>query len=339
MILRVFRGRLDAADEERFLQFVRDEAVTRALAVPGLLSFQPGIRPIDGDREVVLISTWNDFTSIASLDEGLDSPLSLPGGSAFIHHGVAVHYEFVNGSLRSIPLDGARIRIVRGRLRPNSEAQLFEWARSRQEQLANDGLLVAAHLGRRMVDADTEVLFAGIWREAAALDTISHEAEPVMTLDDSALSLFVDRPAVEEYGAIMLAPGAARAPALVLVDDARHCLYATPAAARLTGRSVAALTSMRVDDVLSPEHGAALATAWPEFVTSGRGEGSFAIVGPDGAVHSVHFSVWANSPWPRSHALLLSEAADRPAPDLDRALAEAGVVARHSAVPARLLAR
>ncbi|HET9456282.1 MAG TPA: hypothetical protein VFO78_02995 [Candidatus Limnocylindrales bacterium] len=312
------------------MEFVRDEAVMRALAVPGLLSFQPGLRPIENGLEVVLISTWDDFTSIASLDEDLDSPLSLPGCSSFIHHGAAVHYEFVNGSLRSMPLDGARIRIVHGRLHPNSEAQLFEWARSRHGQLADDGLLVAAHLGRRMVGPDTEVLFAAVWRAAEALDTVTLEAEPVVTLDDVALGLFADRPAVEEYGAIMLAPGAARAPALVLVDDGRHCLYATPAVARLTGRSVAALTSLRVDDLLSPDHGAALATAWPAFVESGRGEGSFAIVEPDGVTHRVHFSVRANSPWPRSHALLLSDTADRPVPDLDRALAEAGVVARHS---------
>jgi PAS domain-containing protein len=328
MILRVFRGRVETADEKRFLQFVRDEAVARALAVPGLLSFQPGIRPVEGGLEVVLISTWDDFTSIAVLGAALDSPLALPGSSDLIHDGTAVHYEFVNGSLRSIPLDGARIRIVRGRLQPNSEAQLFEWARSRHELLADDGLLVAAHLGRRMVGADTEVLFAGIWRDADALDAVTLDAEPIVTLDDEALGLFVEW-AVEDYRAIMLAPGAAHAPALVLVDDGRHCLYATPAVARLAGRSVAALTSMRLDDFLTPEHGAALASAWPTYVGTGRGEGSFAIVGADGVAHSVRFAVRANAPWPRSHALLLSETVDRPVPDLDRALVEAGVLARH----------
>ena len=330
MILRLFRGRVAATDRDTYLRFVREHAIARALALPGLLSFQPGIRAVDDGLEIVLVSTWEDFASIASLDRDLDTPVALPGGAEFIRDGASTHYELVAGSLRSMPLDGARVRILHGTLRPNREAAFFEWMRDQRERFLADGLLVGAHLGRRMHGSDAEVAFVGTWRDAATVDALTGgEIDRPVALGEETLTFFGRGPEIETYEAITIAPGTASAPALLIVDDERRCLYATPAAARLTGRSVAALTSLRVDDLMSPSLAEPLETTWSNLVAAGSGSGRLMLVGPKGSERSIHYSARTDVPWPRSHVLLLSARGDVPPAGLDRALVEAGFVARH----------
>lgn len=335
MILRLFRGRVTAADRDRYLLFVRENAVARALALPGLLSFQPGMRPAGDGIDVVLVSTWDDFASIASLDRNLDLPLSLPGGAEFIRDGASTHYELVAGSLRSMPLDGARLRVLHGMLSPNREAAFFEWTRDQRDRLFDDGLLLGAHLGRRMLGTGAEAVFVGIWRDEEAIDALTGgEHDRPVALGEETLDFFEEPPAIEEYEALTLAPRAATAPALLLADDDHRYLYATPAAARLAGRSVAALTSLRVEDLVPPDLAESVSSMWSTLMATGSGDGPFVLLAPDGSRREIRYRARANTPWPGSHTWLLAEIGTGGETDLDEALADAGIVARHTPVAA-----
>ena len=331
MILRLLRGRVSAADREAYLRFIREQALAEALALPGLLSFQPGLRGTDDGIDIVIISTWEDFGAIASLHADLDRPVTIPGGADFIRDSTSTHYELVAGSLRSMPIEGARIRILHGMLRPNREAAFFEWMRDQRERLLTDGLLVGAHLGRRIQGSNAEVAFVGTWRDEATIDALTGgDVTRPVALGEETRTFFERDPGIETYDAITIAPVAATALALLLVDDERHSIYATPVAARLAGRSVDELMSLRLDDLVAPEAAAAIPTIWSRLLGDGGCEGTITVVASDGSRRELRYVARRNTPWRGSHAWLLDSGAT-PMPDLDSALADAGVVARYVA--------
>lgn len=73
--------------------------------------------------------------------------------------------------------------------------------------------------------------------------------------------------------------------------------------------------------------------AWDRFVTAGSMAGPYVLARPDSSEVEVRFAAKANAPWPGSHASLLvpaQEAEDPDDLDVDRALVEAGLVARYT---------
>src|SRR6185503_9123159 len=104
VILRVLRGRVIQGQEQNLGRFVRDEAVANALSIPGLLSFQPAIRETRAGSELVIVSTWTGFETIAAAGRDLDSPLSMPNSSNMLSDSHAEHYELVIGESRAMPL-------------------------------------------------------------------------------------------------------------------------------------------------------------------------------------------------------------------------------------------
>jgi hypothetical protein len=331
LILRLLRGCVTAANREAYLRFIREHAVGEALAIPGLLSFQPGLRRIGDGIDIVVITTWEDFGAIASLQVDLDRPVAIPGGAELIRHSASTHYELVSGTLRSMPLDGARIRILHGTLRPNREAAFFEWMRDQRERLLSDGLLVGGHLGRRMQGSDAEIAFVGTWRDEAAIDALTGgDVSRPIALGEETQAFFARGPEVETYDAITIAPGAATAPALLLFDDERRSIYSTPVAARLTGHSSADLASRRLDDIVPSTAVDAIPAIWSRLLADGGCEGTIVILDSHGSQREMRYVARRDTPWRGSHAWLLA-AGTTPMPDLDSALADAGIVARYVA--------
>ena len=105
MILRVLRARVIEGEQARLAQRIRDEAVERALATPGLLSFQPAVREI--------VSTWAGFEDLAAAGPQLDEPVTVPGVASMLADSHAEHYELVIGQARSMPLSRAKLRLTR----------------------------------------------------------------------------------------------------------------------------------------------------------------------------------------------------------------------------------
>ncbi|CAN5779407.1 hypothetical protein BH24CHL6_BH24CHL6_09850 [soil metagenome] len=331
MILRIFRGRVAAPERELFLRHVREHAAAR-LGLPGLLSFQPAWRGAGNDLEVVLVSTWNDFASVATVDRDLEQPITLPGSREILRDGRSAHYELVAGSLRSMAIGGVTVRMLRGVLRPNHDAAFFSWARGRLETLVDDGRLLGAYLGRRINGQDQEAIHVGIWRNDEILvELTGGRRERPIALGEETLDYFTADWSLDEYGAISRVPAGRAAPALFLADNQRRYFYATPAAARLTGFSVARLTSMRIEDLALPDNAAQVEPEWERFLSVGEQEGPFVLVCRDGSRQEVKYHARANTPWPGAHTSLLAPvAADRPLPDLDAALVAAGIVAHHA---------
>jgi PAS domain S-box-containing protein len=331
VILRIYRGRVADSDREHFLGQVRERASAR-LMLPGLLSFQPAWRQAGRGLQVVLPSPWDECVSIATLDRNLDQPITLPGAGKLVHGGHSTHYELVAGSLRSMAIGGARVRILRGDLRPNEDAAFFSWARGRLEALIDDGQLLGAHLGRRIMQHGQEAIHVGIWRNDEVLDELTGgRRDKPIALGEETLKYFTDEWSLEDYEAVSRVPAGRSAPALLLADDQRRYFYATPAAARLTGFSVARLTSMRVEDLALPELAESVESMWQRFLAVGEQEGPFVLVRRDGSRQEVIYHARANTPWPGAHTSLLAPVgANGPLPEFDAALSAAGIVARHA---------
>jgi PAS domain-containing protein len=335
MILRVLRARVIAGEEERLQRFVRDEAVAPALQVPGLLSFQPAVRQSRAGTELVLVSTWNGFADIAAVGRDLDAPLAMPGAQSMLADSHAEHYELVIGQARSMPLRQAKLRLTRIPIRPNVEARYYEAVREWSDRLLDQNGMIAFSLGRRVVGKQDEIVAVQVWQdEAALLDVAGADlAKPMGAAELS--GFWAADPAIEHFDALTALDPRPDAPAILLADDARRYVHATPAAAALSGRPLARLLTMRVEDVARASERAAVPEVWNRFLEEGSMEGPYILERPDGSEVEVQFASKANAPWPGSHASLLVPQGAAAELDVDRALIEAGLVARYApAVPA-----
>jgi PAS domain S-box-containing protein len=246
----------------------------------------------------------------------------MPDANGIVEGGHGDHYELVVGNARGLPLADATLRVTRVPLERGHEASYFELVRANAEDLLGEADLVAFLVGRRMVHGMTEALVTTVWDDArrdgprgllGGAEASGHHASP---------------PTTELFRALSVAPASEHAPAILLADDERNDLHATPAAAELTGHSVARLLSMRIDDLSTPDLRDAVPEMWDRFLADGRMAAGFSLRRRDGSEVPVHFSARARSPWPGTHASVLVLAGAEASPDLDAALVDAGFVSR-----------
>lgn len=336
MILRLLRARVLPGEEARLRAFVRDEAVARALQVPGLLSLQPALRRTASGVELVIVSTWRAFGELTAATRDLDGPLTMPGAAAMIEESRVEHYELVLGEARAMPLREARLRLTRLPIRPGYEASYYRAVRSWSDRLLDDAGMVAFTLGRRVVGRREEIVAVQVWQDEAALREVAGaDLERPMGGDELAQFWAAD-PLIEHFDALTATDPRPNAPAILVADDQRRYVHATPAAARLTGHTLARLLTMRVDDIAPPAQRATVPAVWARFVDQGSLHGPFALARHDGSQVEVEYLAKANTPWPGAHASLLVPADEAggqaDALDIDAALVDAGLVARY--VPA-----
>lgn len=330
MILRVFRARVIPGEEARLTRFVRDEAVGPALQVPGLVSLQPAVRASAAGVELVIVSTWAGFDDLAAAGRDLDAPLGMPGATSMLVDTYAEHYELVIGEARAMPLRQAKLRLIRIPIRTNLEARYYEAVRRWADRLLDQSGLVAFSLGRRVVGRQDHIVAAMIWQdEAALLDVAGSDVDKPMGGRDLA-DFWAADPEIEHFDALTAIEPRPDAPAILLMDDNRRYVHATPAAARLSGRSLARLLTLRVEDMARASERADISAAWDHFVTDGAMQGPYVLARPDGSEVELLYSAKANAPWPGSHASLLVPAGEDQDLDVDRALVEAGFVARYA---------
>ena len=330
MILRVLRGRVIEGEEERLTRFVRDEAVAHALTIPGLLSFQPAVRETRAGQELVIVSTWTGFESIAAANKDIDAPLIMPGAADMLSDSHAEHYELVIGESRSMPLRKAKLRLTRIPIQPNTESAYYETVRRWADRLLDEQGLVAFNLGRRVVGRQDDIVAVQVWADEDALrDAAGSELHKPM--GSSELSRFwAADPAIEHFDALTAVEAEPDAPAILLADNSRRYVHATPAAARLAGRPLARLLTMKVEDLAPGADRTAVAETWDRFVAEGSMEGPWQLERPDGSAVTVRFAAKANAPWPGSHASLVVPEDEPGDLDIDRALVHAGLVARYA---------
>jgi len=333
LILRLLRGRIVEGEQGNLARFFREEAIGRALKIPGLLSFQPAIRETDSGIELLLVSTWSGFDDMAAASLGSNQPLAIPELSPMLSTNEADHFELVIGEARAMPLRRAKLRMTHIPIKPNHEAGYYAAVRPWAEQMLDQSGLVSFTLGRRVVGRQDEIVAIQIFEDEDALRELTG-ADLTQPLGRSELSEFwAAEPTIEHFDALTAIEPRPDAPAILLADDGRRYVHATPAAARLSGHPLARLLTMRVDDLTPASERDALPQAWNRFVAEGTMRGPYTLARPDGSEVEVRFAAKANAPWPGSHASLLVPGGagdDDEELDVDEALVEAGLIARYS---------
>jgi PAS domain-containing protein len=330
LILRVLRARVIAGEEARLASFVRDEAIPQALTIEGLKSLQPAIRETGAGSELIVVSTWTGFEDLSAAGRDFDSPLGMPGAAAMLADSRAEHYELVIGEARSMPLREAKLRLTRIPIKGNGESAYYETVRRWADRLLDETGLVAFSLGRRVVGRQDEIVAVQVWEDEAALRAAAG-ADVAKPMGEAELSQFwAADPAIEHFDALTAIDPRPDAPAIVVADNSRQYVHATPAAARLTGRPLARLLTMRVEDLSRQADRASVPGWWDQFIVDGSSEGPYTLERADGSEVEIRYASKANAPWPGTHASLLVPATEPEELDVDRALVEAGFVARYS---------
>ena len=233
-----------------------------------------------------------------------------------------------------MPLREAKLRLTRIPIRQNLEASYYESVRHWADRLLDETGMVAFSLGRRVVGRQDEIVAAQVFQDEAALREAAGEdlARPMGVPELS--SFWAAEPAIEHFDALTAVEPRPNAPAILVADDNRRYVHATPAAARLSGRPLARLLTMRVDDVGRPSERDGVPAAWEQFMADGSMRGPYVLARPDGSEVEVRYASKANAPWPGSHTSLLVPAEDTTDAgeelDVDGALMEAGLVARYT---------
>ncbi|HEY4227073.1 MAG TPA: hypothetical protein VGM49_01955 [Candidatus Limnocylindrales bacterium] len=330
MILRIHRAGVLSGERGRLQRFVHDEAMASALSVQGLLSFLPAVRDVEDGTELVVVSTWAGVDQLTAAGTDLDGPLAIPGAARMLTKSHADHFELVIGEARSMPLREGKLRLIRIPIRTNREAAYYEAVRRWADGLLDESGLVAFTLGRRVEGRQDEIVAAMLWEdEAALIDAAGSDVERPMGALELA-EFWAAEPLIEHFDALTVVDPRTDAPAILLVDDDRRYIHATPAAARITGRSLARLLTMRIDDIAPAAQRHGVAAAWDQFVVDGSMRGPWVVERPDGSQVEITYASKANAPWPGVHASLLAPAGDGVDLDLDQALVEAGLVARYA---------
>lgn len=313
------------------MRLIRDEAIAQALTIPGLLSFQPAVRTTPAGMELMVVSTWTGFDELVAAGGGaLDAHPAFPDAASMLADSQAEHYELVIGEARAMPLREARLRLTQIPIRQNLESRYYAAVRQWADRLLDETGLVAFSLGRRVVGRQDQIVAAMIWQDEAALqDAAGSDVDKPMGGRELSEFWAAD-PVIEHFDALTALVPRRDAPAILLVDDSRRYVHATPAAARLLGRPLARLLTMRVEDIAPAAQREAVSSVWGRFLEQGSMEGPFVIERPDGTSVEILYSAKANAPWPGAHASLLAPLGDGADLDIDRALIDAGLVARYT---------
>ncbi len=335
MILRVFRGAVAAGQRERVLAHLRDQIYPTAIRIAGLRSFQAGLQTAaDGSSDFSIITTWDDFERLLeALGGDPHRPRWLGAIEDVYESRGAEHYELVGEQITGVfPLEGAMLRVLDGPLAPHASETFFDFARRRQGELLDDGVIVASHIGRRIVGKAEEAIHVVLWRDLEAIQALGGGLEHPVAEDE--WSPFFQTWNLHSYDALtQVPPRLGLAPALLLADDDRRYLFATRAAADLLGRPVGRILGRRIEDVTSPGFQGDVETMWRSFIERGTLTGQYELTDRQGSTRRVGFAARAHTPWPGCHTSLLVPDGGTVDPDaIGEALSEAGFVARYPVV-------
>lgn len=333
MILRIFRAQVVPGEEDNLSAFLRDEAIAGALRMPGLLTFQPAMRRRNGTTELLLVSAWTDFEPILRSRMDLNQPIGVPRAASMVTHGHGDHFELLVGNAAGIPA-AATLRLLRARLRPNVESHYFDLSRRIAEALVDDTRLLSVQMGRRLVRDGDEVVAVTLWADEASIAQVTGPDTLVSIGGEEIARLYAEKPTIEHFDAIIRAPGRRDAPAVLLADDERRFVFASERAAELTGRSVARLLTMRIDDLAAPSLQRDVGETWAGFLAAGSFEAPYLLRHQDGSDVRVHSIARARSPWPGCHATVLLPEGAEGSMTLDEALSAAGFVSRYAVASA-----
>ncbi len=165
MILRVIRGRGDAAQLEELRRDLTARLADDAADAPSPIRTHLGCRPAGPSLEVLVISCWQSAEAAARGDALDSSPLALAR-----RHFTALDaalFEVDETILRSSEDEPVAIRVATGRFsKPGADIEMQELLRQRAPLIDED--MCEAYVGRRMANRAVEVTFVSAWRRLPA---------------------------------------------------------------------------------------------------------------------------------------------------------------------------
>lgn len=277
----------------------------------GFVGVTLGVRRTGDGLGFVALSTWTSIEAIAAATSGApDQALpSQPAGRAL--EGVAIDlFEVPEGPPLPTGVDrGGALGIVWARVAPHAEAAAHEMIRAVGPEVGAAGV-AGIHVGRRVVDDQTELVVVASWRDRLALHEFAqHRARG--TLDPAFLELMTEW-RFETYDCVV--PGAVSVPpagpAVLLADDQARYIDASPGIETLIGAPAELILRRTLADLTPPADRPAAAERWAEFLAAGQAQGTFEILRPDGGIQPVAFRALADCPRPGIHASVLTRLDD-----------------------------
>jgi hypothetical protein len=171
VIIRIFRGHVDAERGDDFLAWAQASAIPHVAGSRGLHELMVGSRGEGRTTHVIIATAWADLEAERSALGGLGARAPALGLPDWIVADSADHFEAIGEVLRPIaePV-GTRLRVLQLLLRPNVSAVFFDRVRAQQAELRQSGELVSALIGRRTVGSRDEYTSIALWRDDAALE-------------------------------------------------------------------------------------------------------------------------------------------------------------------------
>jgi PAS domain-containing protein len=304
VIIRLFRGRLPPARSRGLLERLR-AFPTGPDRPAGLVSFTYGFRHERDSLAFLAISSWRDFADISRSGRRVDRDLVEPHLESESGHPGVEHYELAGDAVGLPLLDGAVLGLLWGRVAPNAEARAHEMVRAVEADVARAGVL-ALYTGRRVIEAQSEILVAALWRHRQALHAFA-TGRPGGTLNPEFLKLLTEW-RFETFDCLgldrLLVPPSG--PAVLVADDDGRYIDASPGVEALLGVPGELILHGQIEDITPPERRREVRTAWQSFLEAGHQEGVFELAQPDGSRLNVRFRAQANCPKPGLHASVLS---------------------------------
>ena len=304
MIIRLLRGTVPAGQEAALVGRLRALAIDAPMR--GFTGATFGFRRGGPDLGFMALTTWESIDAITQLTAGAPDgpvPSQLPGRE--VEHVSIDLFEAADESLAVLDADVAALGLIWGKVAAHAESAAHEMIRASAPRIVAAGVR-ALHVGRRVLDGQSELLVVASWRDRLALHAFAqHRAQGA--IDPEFLKLLTDW-RFETYdclapGALKLAPAG---PAVLLADDTGRYVDASPAIEALLGVPAELVIGRTLADFTPPAHGGAAEAAWRAFLEAGSGQGTFALLRPDGRVVTVAYRALANCPASGSHASVLS---------------------------------
>ena len=324
MIIRLLRGMVPIGQEAHLVERLRRLDLDKAPPA-GFVGVTLGVRRTGDSLGFLALSTWTSIEAIAAATSGLpDQALpSQPAGRAL--ESVAIDlFEVPEGPPLPVGVDrGGALGIVWARVAPHAEAAAHEMIRAVGPEVGAAGV-AGIHVGRRVVDDQTELVVVASWRDRLALHEFAqHRARG--TLYPAFLELMTEW-RFETYdcvvaGTVSVPPAG---PAVLLADDQARYIDASPGIETLIGLPAELVLRQSLADLTPPAERPATTQRWAEFLAAGEAQGTFDILRPDGAIQPVAFRALADCPRPGIHASVLTRPDDPPDPrDVRDVVAEA----------------
>jgi PAS domain-containing protein len=312
VIIRVWRASLCPGVEPELLDRLR-EAIPAIQAADAPLDFTYGFRREAEATQFLTLSVWPDYETLLEATGGdATRPMQAVHLDDLMATGEAATYESISPAVvRHDLAEGRAIGVVTGRVKLNHESVVQSMI-DRSASAALDAGAIAAHLGRRLADARTEVAVVVVWPRRETMSRfVKSRTIPAI---DPAFAAHLSSWRFETYRA--LAPGRILEPAdglavLVLDDDGRY-VEATSGTEAVLGIPGELLHGRSVRE-LGADDAAGLDL---ERRLTGRGaeDGVIDLLRPDGRLVRVEYRSAPHAAGPGLHASVLTLPASTPDP-------------------------